>query len=286
MGGGQRHGCSFGRRTLKSNEKPIPLLSPSQPAFCYAGGKFHERKKIVEKMPPHKTYVEPFAGAANVLLAKPPAEREFLNDKNKSIMNVHKGVKKSASEWDMKPSRRKWKKFCKIPKNQRSAYQMAYVLEHSYGGKGEEHGYNNHGKEGKQDTSKMHERLKDVKMSSDDFAKVMRRADSKVTLHYLDPPYTPATTTEQYGDNQITPERVEDVADKMKGKVMISYDNSVAVKKAFGKKKWRIQKVKTAGGLAGKGHTDRTDILITNFDPKKERANAEEPPKELINPSS
>ena len=120
-------------------------------------------------MPPHKTYVEPFAGAANVLLAKPPAEREFLNDKNAAIMNVHKGVKAKADEWDMKPSRRKWERFCKIPKSQRSAYQMAYIMEHSYGGKGEEHGYTARGKNGKQDTIKLHERLKNVKMSSEDF---------------------------------------------------------------------------------------------------------------------
>jgi len=44
------------------------------------GGKGILRNKILPYFPPHKTYVEPFAGGANLLLAKEPSEVEVLND--------------------------------------------------------------------------------------------------------------------------------------------------------------------------------------------------------------
>jgi DNA adenine methylase len=40
-------------------------------------------------MPPHSTFVEPFAGSAAVLLAKPPAAAECLNDRNAELMHFY-----------------------------------------------------------------------------------------------------------------------------------------------------------------------------------------------------
>jgi len=259
-------------RKLDPEEKPVPLKSPPLPPFRYAGGKYHERKKIVGKMPPHKTYVEPFAGAGNVLLAKPPAEKEILSDKNPQIMKVHKALKNRSTEWDMRPSHRKWDRLVAKPPSQRSGYEQAYVIEHSYGGKGEHANFHPTGKTLPMSTSKLHEREKDVIMKTQDFAPVMKDADSKQTLHYLDPPYSDKVATSHYGEeNQVAPERVAEVANKMDGKVMISYNNDLDVKKLFKRSKWKVQKIGTSGGMAGDGHHDRSDILITNFNPQKER---------------
>jgi DNA adenine methylase len=48
------------------------------------GGKSFLRKEIISLIPLHKTYIEPFAGAAWVLFAKPNSPVEVLNDINKA----------------------------------------------------------------------------------------------------------------------------------------------------------------------------------------------------------
>jgi DNA adenine methylase len=48
--------------------------------LTYYGGKQKLAAQIVELMPSHTVYLEPFAGGAAVLFAKPRAERETIND--------------------------------------------------------------------------------------------------------------------------------------------------------------------------------------------------------------
>jgi DNA adenine methylase len=62
---------------------------PKRPLLRYFGGKFQLRHWIVEHLPPHQFYAEPFAGAASVLMAKPIAEKgEIINDMNQEVTNL------------------------------------------------------------------------------------------------------------------------------------------------------------------------------------------------------
>lgn len=51
-----------------------------KPPFAYYGGKTTLAERIVALMPEHRHYVEPFAGSLAVLLAKPRAVFETVND--------------------------------------------------------------------------------------------------------------------------------------------------------------------------------------------------------------
>lgn len=61
--------------------------------LTFYGGKQKLAAQIIALMPPHVAYLEPFAGGAAVLFAKPPAERETLNDLDGQIMRFWRALR-------------------------------------------------------------------------------------------------------------------------------------------------------------------------------------------------
>ncbi|MEM6734440.1 MAG: DNA adenine methylase [Bacteroidota bacterium] len=61
--------------------------------FRYAGGKFYARKLILNHIPPHTSYVEPFAGSGSIFFAKKKVEFNHLNDLDEELVNVYNTIK-------------------------------------------------------------------------------------------------------------------------------------------------------------------------------------------------
>lgn len=66
--------------------------------LTYYGGKQALARQIVPLMPAHRVYLEPFAGGAAVLFAKPRAERETLNDLDGTIMRFWRALRDRPDE--------------------------------------------------------------------------------------------------------------------------------------------------------------------------------------------
>jgi len=77
---------------MSSNNKSIN--SPIR----YAGGKFYARKLILEHIPFHTKFIEPFAGGASVFFAKTKVEYNQLNDLDWELINLFKIIRDCPQE--------------------------------------------------------------------------------------------------------------------------------------------------------------------------------------------
>lgn len=69
-----------------------------KPPITYLGGKLSIADQIVDLLPPHEHYVEPFAGSLAVLLAKPPSRVETVNDLDGDLMNFWRVMRDEPDE--------------------------------------------------------------------------------------------------------------------------------------------------------------------------------------------
>lgn len=73
-------------------------MSPTRPILRYHGGKWKLAPWILEHLPPHRVYVEPYGGAASVLLRKPRSYSEVYNDLDGEIVSLFRVVRDQGAE--------------------------------------------------------------------------------------------------------------------------------------------------------------------------------------------
>lgn len=68
------------------------------PPVRYMGAKWQLSKWIIDQIPPHQTYVEPFCGSAAVFFRKHPSNFEIINDLSGEIINFFKVLREQPDE--------------------------------------------------------------------------------------------------------------------------------------------------------------------------------------------
>jgi DNA adenine methylase len=73
------------------------MNAPVRPALRWHGGKWRLAPWIIGQFPPHSVYVEPYGGAASVLLRKPAIAAECYNDLDGDVVNVFRVLRDPVS---------------------------------------------------------------------------------------------------------------------------------------------------------------------------------------------
>lgn len=77
------------------------LESLPRPALRYHGGKWRLAPWIISHFPAHRLYCEPYCGGASVLMRKPRAKVEVINDRNGEVVNFFKVMRDPAAALEL-----------------------------------------------------------------------------------------------------------------------------------------------------------------------------------------
>jgi DNA adenine methylase len=190
-------------------------MAPTRPVLRWHGGKWLLAPWIIEHFPSHQVYVEPFGGAASVLMRKPRSYAEVYNDLDCDVVNLFQVLRSGRADELVAGLR--------LTPFSRQEFDQAYepspdpmeaarrLVIRSFMGFGS-NGHNVKAKTGfransnRSGTTPAHDwvnypdslamvvkRLAGVTVENRDAVEVMRQHDAAETLHYVDPPYVPST---------------------------------------------------------------------------------------------
>lgn len=188
----------------------------TRPALRYHGGKFRLAPWVLQFFPAHHAYVEPFGGAASVLLQKQRVSAECYNDRDDRIVSFFRVLRdpEKAAELQRRTaltpySRAELEWSFGVPADDIDAAHRLVVR--SFMGHGSDSatrtsrtGFRARLTDGRalpsaewstwpDSITTFRERLAGVLLENDDAVRVIDRMDSPTTLIYCDPPYLHST---------------------------------------------------------------------------------------------
>lgn len=169
--------------------------------FGSPGGKSRSAQLIIDYLPEHRVYVEPFAGGAAVFWNKRPSDLEVLNDKDSDIAFAYRFIKNVTDEQKKRLARKNWvvdeetyKRLLKLETDDpvERFYKIVYLKRGGFSG--DPASLTPSGHVGRHiniiaDLERYKARLKDVVIKNTDYSKVIDEFDDDDVVFYIDPPY-------------------------------------------------------------------------------------------------
>jgi site-specific DNA-adenine methylase len=211
--------------------------------FQQWGGSSKYARKLADRLPEHKRYVEPFCGAAAVFYAKAAADEEILADADPDVAFAHRFLQKLDDRSMAALRKLPWKvsragfakvRSCEPRSDAQRFWKVAYSRLCTYGAKPNLSGYASIHDGQTYDLEelwKFHKRLQGVKILAQDWQKTLADCDGPDTLFFIDPPYDGEWTL---GEG-IPAEEVAAAVRKLKGQYIVAYTDSAEARRAFAK---------------------------------------------------
>jgi len=247
--------------------------------LSYIGGKNRIAQKIVDLFPQHTTYVEPFAGGAQVFFRKEPSRCEVLNDLDGDIVNFFRICQLHYQELlrylQFIVVSRKWFAVLagQAPQTltdiQRAA-RFFYLQKNAYAGlvRHPRYAYSVTGprsfnpKRVPELIENAHARLARVQIECLPYEEILKRFDRPTTLFYLDPPYW-GRQLYRFNFTEADFFNLEETLSRLNGKFILSLNDVPEVRKLFHRYKFKeIDLAYTAQRSSGKRYPE---LLISNF---------------------
>ena len=249
---------------------------------------------IISHFPPHEIYVEPYGGAASVLLRKTRSDQEVYNDLDDEVVNLFRVLRSDEAE--------KLISAVALTPFSRTEFDLAYepasdpveiarrLIVRSFMGHGGQLAIlrrptsfrSVNRKTGNapvrpwagypEALAAISQRLRGVTIESRPAIEVLVAQDRATALHYVDPPYVASTRSQKMANERLHHRyrhempsaqhaALIDVLKTLKGKVILSgyqndlYDSALA--------QWFRSEIETNCDGGGR----RTEVLWMNFDP-------------------
>ncbi|MES2367665.1 MAG: DNA adenine methylase [Pseudomonadota bacterium] len=259
-------------------------MTPKRPILRYHGGKWMLAPWIISHFPEHRTYVEPFAGGASVLLRKPRSFAEVYNDLDSEIVQIFKVARDDGE---------RLARALELTPFSRTEFQESYhpttdavescrrTIIRSFMGFGSDGVHSTHrtgfrGKSQRSGTTPAHDwanypdafrsiicRLQGVVLENKPALEVIAGYDTAETLFYVDPPYVHSTRKRvdkaRGYRHEMTDEdhiKLSEALKSVSGKVIVSGYPSPLYDEIF--KDW--QRVEKTGAFCD-GAKQRTEVL-------------------------
>ncbi len=220
--------------------------------FRYAGGKFYARKLILEHLPPHIVYIEPFAGGGSIFFAKPKVEENWLNDIDSDLTNCYRVIKDYPNKLidgldgeEASKERHAYYKNEFKPKNDierairwyylnRTSYSGIMKMQNCYFGYGDK--YSMRPENWGRNILRTSDKLQGVELTNLDFENVIDEAKDGAFL-FIDPPYFNADQDKFYSHSFAKEDhyRLQEVLKKNANRIkfLITYDNSPEIRELY-----------------------------------------------------
>ena len=263
------------------------MLSVKSP-ISKMGGKACLTRFLLEHIPGHTTYVEPFMGGAKLLFGKEPSPIEVLNDLDNKIVNLFRVIQNDEK-------RQKLIKLLNETPYSRSVFQSwkhgetqddiekagryFFLCKASFSGDVERGGFGMPSKGTGRNPARtfrtaidsldiIADRLKNAVIECLDYADCIQRYDSPKTLFYIDCPYY--GHEHYYGDSFTEQDhyRLSDILHGVKGKIMVShYQCDVYDRLYSGWNKFTFESFKGSHKAEpGTGKPVTVECLFTNYE--------------------
>lgn len=218
---------------------------PNSAAFPYPGGKSQYAAWIIEHLADHEVYVEPFGGAAGVLVNKPPSPVEVYNDLDESVANVFRVLREDGdalrerlrsqpyAEADYREcleARRAGER----PDDRVEWAAREFFLRYAHFGARLEVGRDNFRSSTESDLAgrfsravdrleALQDRFREVTITCSDWRDVVSDYDTAETVFYFDPPYPDADNRHYDGHAGFDDAALVEALADLEGRFALSY---------------------------------------------------------------
>lgn len=272
----------------KKNESNTADPKAKKSPLGYLGGKSRLAKRIVERIPPHTCYVEPFCGGAWVYFTKDPSRVEVLNDMDGELVSFWRVIRHHLPEFLRHleytlVSREEFIQSSRQDTELLTDVQRAvryYRLQRmGFGGKTTNRTFGTSSvrpssfnlERVKEILTQTHRRLARTTIEKLDACECIQKYDAPHTVFYIDPPYWEADFYAVSFPKKDF-ERLRDTLRNVKGQFILSLNDTPEIRAIFAE--FTIESIETkyslANGKSANSSRDvaRKEVLIHNMEAK------------------